>query len=45
LGDQCGGNFSYSGEKAIKNCIDCHLPHLPEYYDTIVAKLKEVGDK
>jgi Zn-finger protein len=45
LGTQCGGNFIYSGEKMIKNCTDCHLPHLPEYYDTIVSKLKEAGNK
>jgi Zn-finger protein len=45
LGAECGGGFKYSGVKNIKNCTDCHLPHLPEYYDTIVAKLKEAGDK
>jgi len=38
-GDKCGGNFKYS-DKGVKNCMDCHLPHLPEYYDTIVSKLK-----
>ena len=45
LGDTCGGNFKYSGEKQIKNCTDCNLPHLPEYYDTILAKLKSSGGK
>ncbi|MDR0312632.1 MAG: cysteine-rich small domain-containing protein [Treponema sp.] len=45
LGAQCGGNFKYSGEKNIKNCTDCHLPHLPEYYDAIISKLKEAGNK
>jgi Zn-finger protein len=45
LNDKCGGNFKYSGEKGIKNCTDCHLPHLPEYYDTIMSKLKEEGNK
>ena len=44
LGDTCGGVFKYSGDKGAKNvkdCMDCHLPHRPEYYDTIVAKLKQ----
>ncbi|HCC36248.1 MAG TPA: metal-binding protein [Treponema sp.] len=44
LGDKCGGNFKYSGEKKIKNCEDCHLPHLPEYYDVIISKLKEAAN-
>ena len=42
-GDQCGGTFTYEGERKIKNCMDCHLPHLPEYYDIIIDKLKEGG--
>ena len=40
-GEKCGGNFKYSGATRIKNCTDCDLPHLPEYYDVIIAKLKE----
>jgi len=40
-GDQCGGIFTYDSGGKIKNCMDCHLPHLPAYYDIIVAKLKE----
>ena len=39
LGDKCGGNFKYSGEKKVKNCEDCELPHIPEYYEIITAKL------
>jgi len=39
LGDKCGGRFQYHG--GLKDCSACHLPHLPEYYDTIVAKLSE----
>ena len=27
--------------KSVKNCVECHLPHIPEYYDTIISKLKE----
>ena len=45
LGDKCGGNFKYSGNKKVKNCADCHLPHMPEYYDTIVSKLREAKDR
>ena len=41
LGDACGGNFRYSGEQRVKNCVDCHLPHMPDYYDAIVTRLKE----
>ena len=37
----CGGNFKYTGAKRVKTCADCHLPHLPEYYDTVVSKLKD----
>lgn len=39
-GENCGGGFKYSGA-GVKLCIDCHLPHTPEYYDTIISKLKE----
>ncbi|MCL2568136.1 MAG: cysteine-rich small domain-containing protein [Oscillospiraceae bacterium] len=39
-GDACGGNFTYSGQ-GMKDCMDCHLPHIPEYYDIILAKLVE----
>ena len=42
LNERCGGYFKFSGEKRVKNCTDCHLPHLPEYYDTIMSKLKEI---
>jgi len=41
LCEKCGGNFKYSGKKNIKNCEDCHLPHMPEYYDIIMSKLKK----
>jgi len=45
LGDKCGGNFRYGGAGKFKNCADCHLPHIPEYYDKIITKLKEARDK
>ena len=43
LGDKCGGNFKFSGEKALKNCVDCILPHDPEYYDSVMSKLRDCG--
>jgi Zn-finger protein len=45
LGDKCGGNFKYSGVACIKNCVDCLLPHTPEYYDVIVSKLIEAKNR
>jgi len=45
LGDNCGGNFKRSGEKKIKNCEDCCLPHQPEYYDVIMQKLADANKK
>jgi Zn-finger protein len=44
LGDKCGGGFTYN-EKGVKSCMDCHLPHMPSYYDVINSKLKEAGKK
>ena len=38
LGDKCGGNFEF--RKNTKSCINCHLPHMPGYYDTVTSKLK-----
>ena len=41
LGEKCGGNFKYNSAKTVKDCTDCNLPHIPEYYDTILKRLKE----
>ena len=38
--DQCGGNLKYV--KNTKICVECHLPHVPDYYDVIIGKLKEM---
>ncbi len=40
MGDRCGGVFAINA-KGVKDCAPCHLPHLPEYYDVIIAKLEE----
>lgn len=40
LGDQCGGNFTYT-EKGIKSCEKCMYPHLRENYDKIMQKCVE----
>lgn len=41
LGDQCGGNFSYTKE-GIKDCSGCLIPHRRENYDRIMEKMKAV---
>jgi len=38
LGDQCGGVFTFT-EKGVKNCMGCHLPHEPAFYDALVEQL------
>ena len=43
LCDKCGGSFQYI--KKVKVCMDCHFPHVPENYDTIVSKLKEMSKR
>ena len=41
LGDQCGGNFSYTKE-GIKDCSVCLIPHRRENYERIMEKMKAV---
>ena len=41
LGDQCGGNFSYTKE-GIKDCSACLIPHRRENYDRIMEKMKAI---
>ncbi|MCL1996130.1 MAG: cysteine-rich small domain-containing protein [Defluviitaleaceae bacterium] len=41
LGDKCGGTFEYQNN--IKDCTDCHLPHMPEYYDIVIQKLSGIA--
>ena len=46
LHDKCEGHYKYSGKECVKNCEGCYLPHIPEYYYTIVSKLREgINDK
>lgn len=40
--DECGGKFIRNA-RGLKNCIDCHLPHVPEYYDVIIKKIIEAN--
>ena len=41
LGDQCGGNFTYTKE-GIKDCSNCLIPHRRENYLKIMEKMGAV---
>ena len=41
LGDQCGGNFTYT-DQGIKDCSGCLRPHCREQYDSVCEKLTQV---
>ena len=41
LGDQCGGNFTYTKE-GIKDCSGCLIPHRRENYERIMEKMTAV---
>ena len=43
LGDQCGGNFTYT-ESGIKDCSNCLRPHKKQNYGEIVDKLALVTE-
>ncbi len=43
LGSGCGGNFSYTDD-GVKDCSACLLPHLPEGYDYILSRWKDISD-
>lgn len=43
LGDECGGNFSYT-EKNIKDCSNCALPHSPGGYEYITKRFPAVAE-
>ena len=40
--EHCEGLFTYTA-KGLKCCAECHLPHLPQYYDTVIGKLEEIA--
>jgi len=42
LGDRCGGRFTFS-KNGKKSCVECHLPHMPTYYDVILSVIKQTG--
>ena len=41
LGDQCGGNYTYTQE-GIKDCSSCLIRHSRENYDRIMEKMKAI---
>jgi Zn-finger protein len=43
LGDQCGGNFTYT-ESGVKDCSNCLRPHKRQNYGEIVDKLALVTE-
>lgn len=42
LGDQCGGNFSYT-EGGIKDCSGCMVPHCEGGYDYITKNFPKIS--
>lgn len=43
LGDQCGGNFSYT-ESGLKDCSNCMLPHGLSGYDYVLSKFPQIAE-
>ena len=43
LGDQCGGNYTYT-EKGIKDCSGCLIPHSTGGYDYILSKFSQIAE-
>lgn len=41
LGKNCGGNYSYL-ENGIKDCTNCLFPHIPENYEKINKRFKDI---
>lgn len=42
LGDDCGGNFGYTG--GVKDCSDCLVPHSPGGFDYITENFSKIVD-
>lgn len=43
LGENCGGNFTYT-ETGVKDCSGCLLPHSEDGYAYILSKLDKLGE-
>lgn len=43
LGNECGGNFSYT-EEGVKECVECMMPHGRCSYDYIMSKWREISE-
>ena len=43
LGNQCGGNFSYT-EYGLKDCSNCMLPHGLQGYDYVLSKYTQIAE-
>lgn len=43
LGDQCGGNCTYT-ESGIKDCSQCLIPHSPKGYDYIINRFGQIAE-
>ena len=43
LGEQCGGNYTYT-EEGIKDCSGCLIPHSDGGYEYICSKFNEVAE-
>ena len=41
LAEHCGGNCCFTKE-GIKDCSACLFPHIPENYDRVLSRLKDV---
>jgi Zn-finger protein len=46
LGENCGGDFKKAGACGmIKDCTDCHIPHIPENYERILNVIRKNIDQ
>lgn len=43
LGKNCGGNFTIL-ENGVKDCSRCLYPHIPENYDAVNGRYREIVD-
>ena len=41
LGRRCGGSFRYL-EKGYKDCTRCAFPHMPENYEKVTGRYREI---